>query len=603
MPDSLLMTHVPEGGSIRTSRPRYRLWLLVAVLLLAAGSRAFLLDGGVTEVSPDEVWSVWQSLGTPQQIIQWTPYDWPPGYYLTIGAWHALVGINPIALRWLSLLAFMIGCAVVSRIARRLRGDGVIAVLVYSAFAYLTFMSTEIRGYALLFACFPLAIWLALRYFAHPKWLRALPLALTLIVMVYISFTSAAAWGALILFTLILYPRSIWRWWLPGLITILVTLPLIISKAALVIGRGAALAIPLPPLLPALADLYGAWSGNNTLTLWIALAALAGVLLIAQERRRMALGVLIWSLLPIPLYLVNAKLGFFSARYGWWVLPGIVLLYGVGLRPLPKLGRAAVALVFAGLALLPTILHSQANPVSFGTAFGWLAQHAHNGDVVLIDPRCGCGDPDVFDYYTKVYFPNGGLTYVAQAGTARRIWYVTGASRPDPTTLASVEQGRVAGIFVGPPTRLFRLYEAPPDPAGTAFANGMRFEGVERLDLTDPPVYHEGDPINLRLWWAADSIPKLDYSVGLYVFDDQGNLVAQNDSAPQTTPQATSQWLPGQFYSEQRTLQLPYPLPDGVYHLRMAVYWFGDQQRISAPGADANTMLPLLDFTVIAWGH
>ncbi len=587
---------------MQASRLRYRLYILVAALLLVTGSRAFLLDGGVTDLSPDEVWSVWQSLGTPQQIIQWTPYDWPPTYFLTLGGWRLLVGITPVALRWLSLLAFVIGAAAMYRVVRRLRGDGLIALLIFAALGYVSGQSIEVRGYAMLFPLFPLAIWAALRYFDVPSWRRALPLAVLMTAMFYVSFTGAVAWAALGLFTLIVYRRKVWRWWLPGLLMAVLIVPLVLQKASLVVSRTHATAnTRLDPLPTALMNIYSQWIGSIA-PIWIVLLALAVVLLIAREQRRaLTLALIVWALLPIALYASNGVLGFFNPGYAWPIPLGFALLYGVGLRPLPRLARAAVAVAFALIALVPTFTRSAGNPFSFGTAFGWLAQHAQNGDVVLIDPLCRCGSPEVFDYYTRVYFPDGGLTYVAKAGTAERIWYVTGASRPDPKTRASVEQGRVAGIFVGPPTRLFRLYEAPPNSAGTPFANEMRFDGVERLDPTDPPIYHEGDPINLRLWWAADAAPKLDYSVGLYVFDDLGNLVMHEDAPPQTTPQATSQWQPGQFYIEQRTVQLPYPLAAGLYHLRMAVYWFGDPKPISAPGVDTNTMLPLFDFTVVAW--
>jgi hypothetical protein len=133
----------------------------------------------------------------------------------------------------------------------------------------------------------------------------------------------------------------------------------------------------------------------------------------------------------------------------------------------------------------------------------------------------------------------------------------------------------------------------------------MRFHGIERLDGAATPVYHEGDPLGVRLWWSVDAPPTLDYSVGLFVLDEAGNIVAQHDSAPNVTdaPTATSQWQPGQFYVEERTLPLPYPLLRGRYWLMLALYWYGDQQRIAAPGVDDHTLLPLLDIQVVAWPH
>ncbi len=65
---------------------RFRPLLLALILLLIGASRAFRLDAAVTEVTVDEVWSVWQGLGTPDQIVRWTPYDWP---LVIIWRWRA----------------------------------------------------------------------------------------------------------------------------------------------------------------------------------------------------------------------------------------------------------------------------------------------------------------------------------------------------------------------------------------------------------------------------------------------------------------------------------------------------------------------------------
>ncbi len=590
---------------------RKRLLPMIAalLLLLVAASRAFRLDATATEVTVDEVWSVWQSLGTPLQIIQWTPYDWPPGYYLALGGWRALVGLHPVALRWLSLLAFTLGGALLYRVARRLRGDGVIALLAYAAFGYLIFMSTELRGYALLLALYPLAIWLTLRYFSRPREKPALrvavPLALTMATMVYISMTSIPALGGLALFTLIVYGRKVWRWWLPGGLALLLALPELIQKAGIAISRTNAVAtIVLKPLFEALAEMYSLWAGNAA-SLWIAAMILAAALLLRSRRRRMAAALMVWTLLPTGLYASNGVLGFFNVRYAWWVMAGIALLLGVGLAALPRAARSGAAAAFAVLALLPIPLnHYQIPQPPLGVNFDWLSRHWQPGDVLLIDPACGCGAAEVFDYYTRVYFPQG-LTYVRQPGDHRRIWYITGASGGSEAVAKAVEQGRRASSFVGPPEGLFRLYEAPPDAAGVAYANGMRFHGVELLDQSSLPVYHEGDPLRVRLWWTVDSPPTLDYSIGLFIVNGAGEIIVQQDGPPAVhdAPTATSQWQPGQFYSEEHTFELPYPLPRGSYRLMMAAYWYGDGVRIAAPGVNADGLLPLLDFTVTAWPH
>ncbi len=521
---------------------------------------------------------------------------------MALAGWRQLTGLNPVVLRWLSVLAFVIGAAALYRVGRRLGGSGILAMTAYAAFGFLIFLSTELRGYALLLALFPLAIWLALRYFDRPTLRRALLLGIIIAAMIYISMTSIPALGALALFTLIVYRRAVWRWILPGGIALLLALPELIQKASIVVSRvQATLGIALKPFLDALANMYGQWSGN-AVPIWLALSLLAALLLIVRRKRRsLALALVVWSLLPVALYLTNGTFGFFNVRYAWWVMTGIALLLGVGLARLPIAGRAVAAVFFGGLMLLPIPLRTyQIFQAPLGADFDWLSQHLQPGDVLLVDPKCACGDPEVFDYYTQVYFPRG-LTFITAPGDQRRIWYVTGASGATPDLLAAVTQGRVASIFVGPPTGLFRLYEAPPNPAGILFDNGMRFEGIEVLDKPGVMVYHEDEPIHVRLWWSADTPPPLDYSVGVFVIDDSGSVIAQNDAPPGDLP--TSQWQPGQLYVEERTLRLPYPLPRAHYRLVLAVYWYGDGVRLRAPGVDASGWLPLVDFTVAAWSH
>src|SRR5690349_14394938 len=93
---------------------RQRILILVAVLLIIFASRITRLP--TLDMEKDEVWSVWQTFGTPQQIVSWTPYDWLPTYYFAVGIWQNLTGINPLTLRLLSVFTFLIGVALLYRV-------------------------------------------------------------------------------------------------------------------------------------------------------------------------------------------------------------------------------------------------------------------------------------------------------------------------------------------------------------------------------------------------------------------------------------------------------------------------------------------------------
>src|SRR4051794_24103437 len=106
---------------METSSRTCRLFLLTILFLIVFASRVVRLN--MLEMDRDEVWSVWQTFGTPQQIIQWTPYDWPPLFYLTVGSWRGLMGDHPFTLRLLTVYTFLIGIAVLYRVAKRLCDD------------------------------------------------------------------------------------------------------------------------------------------------------------------------------------------------------------------------------------------------------------------------------------------------------------------------------------------------------------------------------------------------------------------------------------------------------------------------------------------------
>ncbi len=580
--------------------------LIALLLLLIAASRAMRLNVNFNEVTVDEVWSVWQTLGSPNDIIRWTPYDWTPLYYLGLGAWRGLVGIHPVVLRWLSLLCFVIGAAAMIRVAQRLKASPLITMLAFAVPNYLIFMSVELRGYVFLLALYPLAIWFALRYLAVPHWRRMLPLVLAMTAMIYTSLTSMMALPMMGLFTLFLYPRRLWRWFMPVIATIILCIPEILNKAELIVNRTrATFTIDLPPVIEALAAIYRTWASDLVVG-WIILLGIALFFIRRDTRKALIAGLLMWGTFPIILYVTNGQIGFFNQRYAWWVMVGLALLIGVGSAHSPRWLRQMVVAALTLCLFIPLSIEPyQILTTRLGWAFQWLETRVQPGDVILLDPQCNCGDLEIFDYYSQVYLAQRAQ-FVQAPRVYRRVWYITGAAGATPDVLAQVQQGRRADVFFGPPEGLFRLYEAPPNAEGILFANGMRFHGIDVLSSTVLPLYHEGDTVRFRLWWSVDQQVPLDYSVSILLSNPTGTPIVQQDSAPQIMsaldlPHETSQWIINQFYIEERTLQLPDTLGRAVYPLVMAVYWYGDQVRLNAPGISAEGFLHLADITVLSW--
>ncbi len=586
-------------------------WLAVTgVLLLVAASRLLRLHE--IRMNPDEIWSVWQTFGTPQQILAWTPYDWPPLYYLIIGLWWRLTSLHPFALRLLSMLFFVVGTAAVYRVMLHWRDHlaAALAALAYAALGYSILLSIEVRGYALLLGLMPLALWLCILYFERPRWWRGLLLALALAAMFYISYTSAVAVLMLGLLTLLVYRRAVWRWWLPGGLLALLVLPEVLALRETAVARVEATQTLTPGALPeALYNLFWNWAGM-LFPVWLVLLALATLLHFVRPRplegRRLAL--LVWALLmPLLMYLLNPLLGFFSARYAWWIMLGLALWMGWGLAFLPRAGVVVSAVLLTVMLFYPlpmeqySIWGDRVSPL--GENFAWMRERIRWGDVLLADPANDCGAPEEWDYYRRVYFPEG-LPVVTRPEGYRRVWHVLAAGRQD----AELEQTLRAAYWlreqVGPARCIFTLNEAPPDAAGVLFENGMRFHGADVLDadggvVSQPVAMHEGEALRLRLWWSADAAIDGDYEITLRLLGERNNRnMATNPSPPRMVhpadaPSTASQWQAGQYYIEERELRLRPTMRSGAYQLFLGITPAGSDGFIGFAGADERALLPL----------
>lgn len=577
---------------------------MTLVLLLVAASRIPRLDVWDMQPSLDEVWSIWQTFGSLGDVIRWTPYDWPPGYYVTLWGWQQLVGIHPVAIRMLSVCAMLVGTAGLYRAAGTLGGRraGVLAALAYSAFGYVIFLSIELRGYALLLGLMPLALWQTMRYFDAPSVRRGAVLGILIAAMLYVSLTSAAAMGMIGLFTLVVWRRAVWRWLLPVTMAGLLYLPEILNKLPLVRGRVDALNDVALPAEAALATLYQTYFGNGALV-WALLFAIATLTLVLRRRRQTALSwaLALWVLMPFVLFATHRYFGFFQARYGWWVLPGLALWLGIGLARLPRIASVSAAVVVTALMFLPLPLGDyQIRPTGLARAFAQLRENARWGDVVLVDPNCRCLDAAETDYYTRVYFPDG-LRFVPEPADHKRVWYVANWQL-SPALASELETTRASGIGFGPSRHFFRLYEAPPSAEGVVFENGMVFHGVDFPGKEGVIAAHEGESIKVRLWWSAEQPILRDYSAGLYLMTSSGDVVAQVDGPPGmgSLPE-TSAWQRDQLYVEERAISVPYPAAIGNLRLRLGVYHWADPERVNAPGVFDERLLPVGQISVMAW--
>lgn len=594
------------------------LWLVTLLVLLIAASRFIRIND--FHLDNDEIWSIWQTMGTPAQILQWTSPTEHPAYFLLLDAWKHLVGMDPFVLRYFSLLLCLPGVVFMYRALRRQHGHtaGVIASLAYYAFAISQFTSLYARSYVFAFSVLPLTLWLIQRYFDKPSlFLRAVPLALSLVILYISTVTIVPAFFLFGLYTLLVYRQRIWRWWLPVLILFGLVLPDIITNKLQQVSNhtNAVRMFMLPPLPTAVLELYTFLTGS---WLWFVVLGFTLLVLVVFWRRttvqpRLVIHLAFWFLwvigVPILLYILEPRLGFYALkRYGWWYVFGLAVFMALVLVRLPKVGQWLSVSFLAVLCFLPFRLNDFSYIVTpLGENLRWLTEHLEAGDALLLDSNYTCNFPEEWDYYTQLYFPTG-LRFVDSIEDARRVWYVSWQDPESEAFEKSLEQTHISGRFVGPPECLFRLYEAAPDSEGILYPNGMRFHGAEIMNgdkpLSGVPVMREGQPFKVRLWWSVDRPVDLDYSVGLTL--SRTEVEGQWDSAPQIVypvgaPVETSRWETGQIYVEERELQMPYPYTRGGLALSMILYWFGDNQRLIAPGMSADGALFLKRIEMVAW--
>lgn len=584
------------------------LGLLVGIFLLTAASR--LIHIASIPMNWDDIWSVWQTLGSPIDVLHWTPLDWPPLFFLSLWGWKELTGITPEALRVFSVLISLLGSACFYRVTRRIWNEAValIATLAFGALAYDIFLSVLVRGYIVELALTPLTLWFTIRYFDHPTVRRAVLLSLCLLAQFFTHYTSIFAFLLIGMYTLLVYRKAVWRWWLP----LLMSAPLLVLQVLSnlqIFGTHLSFTrtMHIPPLPTAFYDLLNVFTGPPFI-IWAALLLIATILLVRHIEVR-TLVLVAWVALLLPIYIFHNRLGLFQdSRYLWWVIPGIIwwLGWGVSRLPQPAATIAAFGLIIAmfwpgNIGNFQQMLYS--NVIPMDKYMQALRQEMQPGDTLLVDKNNECGPNESWDYFMRVYFPDG-LQFVTSPQNYRRVWYVsTPKKKVDSETLNAVNREHMPTKFIGNADCQIQLYESPPDPQGILFANGMRFHGAELSGLTVPngKLYHEGEKIHLRLWWSIDTPVKLDYSVGVYAITPQG--IGQVDGAPNVdgAPHETSRWVAGRYYIDERDVQLPYPLDDGTYPIYLSIYQWWDNQRISAPGLNKDSLLPLQNVIVHAW--
>lgn len=647
-----------EQPIVDDRNPRTLLQFLpvVVVLLLAAWLR--IVGGGGFPVSTDEGWTTW-AVGVPafSAIVEKLAADrHPPLYFLALGYWSRIAGDSHLALRVPSMLMgvltvsmlYRVGADTFGRTARPGREDVAwYGMLMFALLPAAVYYAQEIRHYGWFVAAVVWSCLLFIRILRTPRVHLLLLYALSVALMFYILYF--AAWVVLLhVFTgLVLWRGDASREWF-------VTWR---DRAKLVAAWGAALVLYIPWLVVIFTGQWGILTAGITaapgtftssladlftllgLLMGGGLALTAGLYVVGfwgslvSDRTDVTLGlrlanpawlgelfIVMWGMgLFVLLAVVNAWTGVLSARTTVFLSPALLIVVGAGIVRLRVGVRWSLLAGFVGVSLvLPPLIQPR---LDYHVAAAALAALHQPGDLVVLETGW---DDNAFRYEIRqrlvpgaqiirtlpwVDNRTGNVPVVPQIADTLaahdRIWAVqwlqpsqviphltaSGYTRTQAvfTDVGAQYRGAFTAFGAADEVQVVRLVR----PAATLDAD---FGGAFTLrGVTYDEAVPAGGDLSVDLWWTVPERPPLDYSVGLFLLDEAGAVVAETNLSlvtadtphyaytladgltfrvPDYAERPTSAWEPGELVYTGYTLAVPRQTPPGDYMLALAVYYF-----------------------------
>lgn len=608
----------------------------VLILLLATGLRFYRLDAQ----------SFWNDEGNAARaaerpvplILEAAAGDiHPPGYYLLLHFWRALVGESEFALRALSAFCSVTAVAFTYSLGRRLLGKavGLGGGLLAALSPLSVYYSQEARMYALLglfsvASTYFLCSMFRVRRSGAQSAARLLPFAYVLAAAagLYTHYAFPFVLAVHTLLFLAWWMRQRWaggeRWrillgWLglQGAVVVLF-LPWLPTAWRAVTGwppagRGYRLGM-------ALLDIFHVLTAGITVEAeevrW-ALILAGGLFLAGLWPRRGRVGVVaapaIWLLLPIALIFAfdlykPAYLKFLLA-----VLPPFHLLLAQGVErlvsPIPsRFSPILRPLVYGALlvgALFPSLRNLYTNPAyardDYRQIAADIAAWAHPGDGIILNAP---NQWEVFTYYHRdgapVYpiphsrppRPEAVEAELQQIAADHRRLFVLywGDAEADPQRL--VERWLAAHAYPAGDRWYGRvrlsIYGVGPLPEEPAVSQDARFGETIHLWgwALDEGPFAPGEVVPVTLFWEAGAAIPERYKVFLHLLDSQGSLVAQTDAEPGGNLRPTTIWTPGERMADRHGVLLPPDLPPGEYVLLVGLYRFDGGARLPVEAGD-----------------
>ncbi len=137
------------------------------------------------------------------------------------------------------------------------------------------------------------------------------------------------------------------------------------------------------------------------------------------------------------------------------------------------------------------------------------------------------------------------------------------------------------------------LYSAPPIPDRLNVPLG-NFATLEGFDVSDTSITSHA-AFSITLFWKARSTPNIGYTVFTHLLDEDGRVIAQDDSQPAQGQRPTTGWVAGEYIVDAHELRfntqgLTY---NGAATLEIGLYDAASGRRVLASNGADHVLLPV----------
>jgi hypothetical protein len=129
----------------------------------------------------------------------------------------------------------------------------------------------------------------------------------------------------------------------------------------------------------------------------------------------------------------------------------------------------------------------------------------------------------------------------------------------------------------------------PTQPLESQFGDHIHLLGYDiatNLPNGNRRVFQPGDLLGVSLVWEATETLETNYTFAMYLINENGEVVLQQDREPVAGFSPTTTWIPNERLRDNYGFVLPESLPSGTYELWVVIYSWPSLERLPVAGSD-----------------